>query len=183
MTYHMINPQQKEVIAIDETLREPMIQAFLGGDKEEALRLSQELDIQIVEEQLKGGIALEPLDIITSMLDSLQYVPKRYKILIENLNIAQGRITDLEHDIENTKFDIQKGYKYAKQLKDLRTERRQMKNEIEMLESLNTFIINNKKLEIDLFKIKTSMLKIKEKQEFWVYVPRVPEGDVKEVSK
>lgn len=120
------------------------------------------------------------MDTITSMLDGIQHVPQRYKELIENLNIVQGRITDLEHDIENTKFDVRRGYKFAKQLQDLRIERRQMKNELDLLESLNTFIINNKKLEIDLFKIKTTMAKIKEKQEYWVYVPRVPEGEVRE---
>lgn len=43
-------------MAIDETLKEKMIQAFLGGNKEEALRLSQELDIQIVEEQRREHI-------------------------------------------------------------------------------------------------------------------------------
>jgi hypothetical protein len=38
---------------IDETLREQMIEAFLDGDKDKAVKLSQELDKQIVEEQKK----------------------------------------------------------------------------------------------------------------------------------
>ena len=36
---------------IDEGLRLKVEAAYIAGDKEEALKLSQELDIQIVEEQ------------------------------------------------------------------------------------------------------------------------------------
>jgi hypothetical protein len=40
---------------VDETLKETMTKAFLNGDKENAVKLSQELDKQIVEEQKKCG--------------------------------------------------------------------------------------------------------------------------------
>lgn len=126
---------------------------------------------------------MDPIDLITNMVETLQYVPQRYLELTNNLSIVQGKITDLEHDIENKKFDIQKGYKFAKQLQDLRKERRQIKNEIDLLEQLNQYIKNNKKLEIDLFKIKTTMLKIKDRQDNWIYTPRVPEEQVKEEEK
>lgn len=36
---------------IDESLKEKMIQALLSGNKDEALKLSQELDKQITEAQ------------------------------------------------------------------------------------------------------------------------------------
>jgi hypothetical protein len=38
---------------IDEVLKKNMTEAFLSGDKENAVKLSQELDKQIVEEQKK----------------------------------------------------------------------------------------------------------------------------------
>lgn len=122
---------------------------------------------------------MEPLDLITDILENLQYVPKRYAELNKNLSLVQGKITDLEHDIENNSFNAYQGYTMAKRLKELRIERRQIKNEIELLEQFNQFVQNNKKLEIDLFKVKTTMLKIKDRQDNWTYTPRVPEEDIK----
>lgn len=118
---------------------------------------------------------MNPLELIDNMLNVLQYVPQRYSELTYNLSIVQGKITDLEHDFENKSFNAYQGFLMAKKMQELRKERRKIKNEIELLEHMNQYIKNNKKLEIDLFKIRTTMLKIKERQDNWTYTPRVPE--------
>lgn len=100
-----------------------------------------------------------------------------HNILVEynkQLSNIDTQISDVLHFIENENFNAAQGYGYAKKLKQLRTERRRIKREIEPLRLLNSTTLKN------LSVLKTtlgSITKLDEKGEKWEngekkYVPK-----------
>src|SRR5699024_4920712 len=80
----------------------------------------------------------------------IQEVPKRIEANIQELSACDKELSDLLHLVEFSKFNASDGYKYAKQIKVARERRRVLKNEIELLEPLNSVVaemkINREKL-------------------------------------
>ena len=66
--------------------------------------------------------------------------PKRYEVALDELRRVEHEIQDVLHVIEFCNLDaIQMTMKY-KELKSLRKQRRQLKDEIEVLEEIKTFV-------------------------------------------
>ena len=106
-------------------------------------------------------------------LSIISDIEGRYKQLTEELALIEDELFDQTHDMENMKFDVRRGYKLAKKFHDSRERRRKLKNELAILQPLYEWHNRNKNTEIDLFKIKNQMEKVKYKQDNWVYVKRV----------
>ncbi len=124
----------------------------------------------------EGGNSLyDPIDIISNITEYIPYVIGRRQTLVDEIKILDQRQTDLLHEIENGEFDEDGFAAKAKELQELRKERRRLKDEYAILEPLFTYLYNNKKMEIDLFKIRTNMERIKQIKDNWIYTPRVTE--------
>lgn len=116
------------------------------------------------------------INIIASTLTNAE---EHWKELGEDLNNINNRLCDLEHKIENDNFNACEGYKLAKQLKEIRQERRKIKNEIAQLEPLYNYLQNHKQINIDMFKVKTQIDKIDYQQKNWAYKSRAKEGEAR----
>jgi hypothetical protein len=113
---------------------------------------------------------IENLD---SALKTITNVPVRYRFLNDELALTNARQTDLLHEIENSNFNAYEGYKKAKELQEIRMYRRELKNEIEIIEPLHKWCNEHKNIEVSLYKVKSSMEKIKDNKENWIYTSRV----------
>lgn len=69
--------------------------------------------------------------------DSLDNIDKYNSSLSERLSIVEGKIQDLLHYVENNKISILWCYRYTFEMKKLRCERRQIKNDMEILSKYN----------------------------------------------
>lgn len=110
---------------------------------------------------------------LSNALDTIVNVPVRIKYLNDELALTNAKQTDLLHEIENSNFNAYEGYVKAKELQEVRMYRRELKNELDILDPLYKWCIEHKKIEVDLFKVKSSMEKIKENKENWIYTSRV----------
>lgn len=61
---------------------------------------------------------------------------KQKQKLTSDLSIADKKKTDIEHYIEFCSLSASQGYKASKMLKDCLEERRQIKNELEVIENI-----------------------------------------------
>lgn len=93
-----------------------------------------------------------------------------YSSLVEENKISDAMIQDLLHSIEFENFNVVQGYKLAKQIKDIRIQRRELKNEFEAMQSLYSFIqpMINKIEQAD-----KRVDKILETQKRRIYTPRI----------
>lgn len=97
-------------------------------------------------------------------------ISKDFSILCDEQSKTDLMIQDILHTIENTNFNASEGYKYAKQLKDIRNGRRDIKNEHETL----TILVQELKPVADkLRKINGTIAKLNEKQKTRIYIPRI----------
>jgi hypothetical protein len=100
-------------------------------------------------------------------------IEKQWDSLYDEIHNYDLKQCDLLHKIENSdRLGGCEGYKLYKELRDLRKERRLLKNRQAILEPLYEWALNNKKIGIDLYKVKSSMDKIKSQQDNWTYVSR-----------
>jgi hypothetical protein len=120
--------------------------------------------VDILENQIEN---------LDSALKTITNVPVRYKVLNDELALTNARQIDLLHEIENSNFNAYEGYKKAKELQEIRMYRRELKNEIEILEPLYKWCNEHKNIEVSLYKVKSSMEKIKDNKENWIYTSRV----------
>lgn len=109
---------------------------------------------------------------ISDYLDILNSIEKNWDTTKEEIVQTEKEQQDLLHEIELTKFDIQRGYGLAKQLQDLRLRRRKLKNKLEILGPLKDFHDRNQKMKIDLFKVQTKMKQVQQTQEARTYTPK-----------
>jgi len=79
------------------------------------------------------------LDIINSFTNSLLSINKRIKDLNLDLDKCNQAQQDIVHEIEFTKFSSVDGYYLARKLKEIRQERRRIKNDISILTPMQTF--------------------------------------------
>jgi ribonuclease BN (tRNA processing enzyme) len=102
---------------------------------------------------------------VSDYLDLLNSIEKNWDTTKEEIIQTEKEQQDLLHEIELTKFDIQKGYGLAKKLQDVRQRRRQLKNRMEILGPLKDFHDRNQKMKIDLFKVQTKIKQVQQTQE------------------
>jgi len=115
----------------------------------------------------------DAISITRSFLESLNVVEKEWGTWVDNLNLCDMETQDLLHEIELTKFDIQRGYRLCKQLQEVRQRRRDLKNTMEVMRTLKDFLDSNKQLKINLFKTLSTMERTEEHQGQRMYAPRV----------
>lgn len=78
------------------------------------------------------------------LLDIYNSINSEVRRLCAEVNKADLYDLDMLHIIENTNFNASEGYMLAKQLRDNRTNRRKLKNELETMKQLkNNFIDKN----------------------------------------
>lgn len=84
-----------------------------------------------------------PIEEIISAIDTLNKFEDRKNLLVNSLSELDLEQQDLLHYIENEKFNAVDGYKLSKKIKEIRTERRKVKNELAMI---SIFEANSNKL-------------------------------------
>jgi predicted RNase H-like nuclease (RuvC/YqgF family) len=117
--------------------------------------------------------ALNAISTTKHFLKTLNIIEQDWDTWYEEVHKCDQEAQDLLHEIEFTKFEIQRGYKLAKQLQEVRQRRRDLKNTMETMRTLKDFLDSNKQMKINLYKILTSMEKMKEHQGQRIYTPRV----------
>lgn len=111
--------------------------------------------------------------VVADYLDLLNSIEKKWEATKEEIILAEKEQQDLLHEIELTRFDVQRGYRLSKRLQEVRQRRRELKNRLEILTPLKDFHDRNQKLKIDLFKVQTKMKQAQQTQEARVYTPRM----------
>lgn len=113
-------------------------------------------------------LAKDYSDQLLSIYSSIEVSFKEISDKLSNIDIEEQKIL---HEIENTKFNAYKGFLLAKQLKEIRTERRKIKNELVPLMNLrDNYLQKNNDL---LNTIHTNIIKQEEKAiNFKPYQPK-----------
>ena len=106
-------------------------------------------------------------EILKYMLVFFQDIDKRLQKLREEQSIADIKQSDILHYIENHNLNASQSCKLIKQLKKVRKERREIKNEIDVVQSLkDTFVdkYKNKFTEKDIIQALKNLRQLEEKQ-------------------
>ena len=101
-------------------------------------------------------------------------IDAEYEILCNRLSNKDKIENDLLHKLEFETFNASTGYKLAKALKVNRTERREIKNELELLTELRALTHS---YDNGLNKLSTKIGSIEHKQNVSKYHPRVLKSD------
>lgn len=106
-------------------------------------------------------------DLMKYMLNLFDSIPKDLSAEYERLSQKDMELSDLDHYIENHKLKSYELAKVGKLRKNLRVERRQIKNNIDMLEIVKRFTdkYNNKLITGDIIQNLKEQEKLIKKQE------------------
>lgn len=110
---------------------------------------------------------MEIEDLLKTMLAFFQDIDKRLEKLSKGLSIADTKQQELLHYIENHNLNAVESCRIIKLLKTVREERREIKNEINVVQSLkDTFVdkYKNKFIEKDLIQALKNLKELSEKQ-------------------
>lgn len=110
---------------------------------------------------------MEIEDLLKTMLVFFQDIDKRLEKLSKGLSIADTKQQELLHYIENHNLNAVESCRIIKLLKTVREERRKIKNEINVVQSLkDTFVdkYKNKFIEKDLIQALKNLKELSEKQ-------------------
>ena len=105
-------------------------------------------------------------EILKYMLVFFQDIDKRLQKLSEEQSVADIKQSDILHYIENQNLNASQSCKLVKQLKKVRKERREIKNEINVIQSLkDTFVdkYKNKFIEKDIIQALKNLRQLEEK--------------------
>jgi len=89
-------------------------------------------------------------DYIDNFVSSVEKAQNDYNKLEQELTKVNRQIVDLEHFIENEKFNVLQGFYFSASIKILRNRRRIIKNELETLQILNNNF--SKLINIEFYK-------------------------------
>jgi len=106
----------------------------------------------------------------SELVNSVIAIRKTSDELNKQLSHADKIICDLQHEIEFGKFDVCKGFKKFKQLQCALIERRNIKNEWELIQPLIAYVGN---IEKNVDKIHNIIIDKEIKFENRTYFPRV----------
>lgn len=109
-----------------------------------------------------------------TILRCINYIVNEYPANYDRIGELDCQLTDISHSIEFTPFDIQRGYKFAKQIQEVRNERRNLKDANELLKPLHDFLSAGTS---QAFKngLATAVLKAKQRERtlpLRIYTPR-----------
>lgn len=93
---------------------------------------------------------MTPIDDAESILRNIEYILTAYPANYNQIGELDKELCDIQHMIEFTPIDIQRGFRFAKQTKEARVKRRQLKDENELLKPLYDFLMQgttHKRLE------------------------------------
>lgn len=110
---------------------------------------------------------MEIEDLLKTILVFFQDIDKRLEKLSKGLSIADTKQQELLHYIENHNLNAVESCRIIKLLKTVREERREIKNEINVVQSLkDTFVdkYKNKFIEKDLIQALKNLKELSEKQ-------------------
>lgn len=101
-------------------------------------------------------------------LGLLNSIENSFDELVKKQSELDLKIQFWLHTLENEKIDTKKSYRITRELKNLRKERREIKNDLELLQSYKTSCdkMNNSSNRAMLL---GQLRKLKNKQENWVY--------------
>lgn len=118
-----------------------------------------------MEKGAKDKLNIE--DLMRYMLDLFNNTDKRLNEELQKLSEKDMELSDLDHYLEIHKLKSYKLAKIGKLRKTLREERREIKNNIEMIETVKEFTdkYNNKLITGDIIKNLKEQNEIKERQE------------------
>ena len=108
-----------------------------------------------------------PEDVLKYMLVFFQDIDKRQKELSEQQSVWDIKQDEILHYVENHNLDAVKSCKAIKLLKQVRKERREVKNEIDVIHSLkDTFIdkYKNKFIEKDIIQALKNLKELENRQ-------------------
>ena len=108
-----------------------------------------------------------PEDVLKYMLVFFQDIDKRQKELSEQQSVWDIKQDEILHYVENHNLDAVKSCKAIKLLKQVRKERREVKNEIDVINSLkDTFIdkYKNKFIEKDIIQALKNLKELENRQ-------------------
>ena len=108
-----------------------------------------------------------PEDVLKYMLVFFQDIDKRQKELSEQQSVWDIKQDEILHYVENHNLDAVKSCKAIKLLKQVRKERREVKNEIDIIRSLkDTFIdkYKNKFIEKDIIQALKNLKELENRQ-------------------
>lgn len=102
-------------------------------------------------------------------------VVRRYESNEDIIKRTEGELTDIEHEIElGDPKDLYGGWKLYKQIKDLRMQRRQAKNENELLRDMYEYMKSQpgQTFKSKIQSIQSNSAKIYDAQNRRIYIPR-----------
>lgn len=105
--------------------------------------------------------------------NTIRDIPKRFDYNVNEISKLEKEVIDLEHVIELTNFNAAEGFKLAKQIQEARQKRRKLKDENEMILSLNRTLSNMKDHVPQLDQVIGDIRKVKSNQENRSYRCRV----------
>lgn len=82
---------------------------------------------------------MTPIEAAEEILRCIDYITKTYPENYDRIGELDKELCDIQHIIEFTPLDIQRGFRLAKQTQEVRKERRVLKNENEVLKPLYDF--------------------------------------------
>jgi hypothetical protein len=85
---------------------------------------------------------MTPIEAGETILKCIDYICKQFEANYKLIGELDKQLCDLQHEIEFTPFDVQRGYKLAKQTQDLRRQRREAKDENEVLYRMQEYLNN-----------------------------------------
>lgn len=111
-------------------------------------------------------------DILSQIIEACTHGVDLFNYYNNELSKVDLLTQDILHEIELSTFNVVKGYHLAKKLKEVRLQRRIIKNECELLQPLIDFL-NGTKANAD--KLQKSLLKREFSQSKRKYSPRIME--------
>lgn len=119
----------------------------------------------------------------TMLLRSIIFdLPKAYEGNKLTIELCEKEIIDIEHVIELTTFNASRGYSLAKDIKEVRIRRRELKDQNELLSPLVEVVQRMRGFQNDLNKAIGDIRRIKQKHENRSYKMRVREDLQEEVQ-
>lgn len=82
--------------------------------------------------------------IAVTIRDAIRDIPKRYSDNAERIRQIEDEIMDWQHYLEFVKFNAYEGYEVARRIKEIRQERRMLKDENEELKHIVGELTNMK---------------------------------------
>lgn len=114
----------------------------------------------------------EPRKRIMHAIEALSNGPRLYEEALENVEKCNRLTQDILHAMELLEADEEQLKLWAGELKDIRLNRREAKDFVEVMEPLYKFTVKNKQLVTSLGQIHTEMQKIMRQKENRTYKVR-----------